>query len=88
VPHFVYILRCADDSLYIGETRDVRRRLDQHADGSACAFTRHRRPVTLAHAEEHPTRLAALQRERQLKRWTRAKEEALIVGDLQLLKRL
>jgi putative endonuclease len=88
VSDFVYILRCADDSLYIGETRDVRRRLDQHKEGSASAFTRHRRPITLAYAEEHPTGLAALQRERQLKRWTRAKKEALIVGDLELLKRL
>jgi len=66
----------------------VRHRLERHEDGSACAFTRHRRPVSLVYSEEHPTRLAGLQRERQLKRWTRAKKEALIAGDLQLLKRL
>lgn len=88
VPYVVYTLRCADDSLYIGETRDLRHRLDRHADGSGCTFTRHRRPVRLAYSEPHPTRQAARQRERQLKRWTRAKKEALIAGDLSLLKRL
>ena len=86
--HYVYILRCAGGSLYIGETADLPHRLERHADGSACTFTRHRRPVSLAYSERHSTRLAALQRERQLKRWTRAKKEALIAGDLTLLKRL
>ena len=85
---FVYILRCADGSLYIGETGNLQRRLGQHRDGSACAFTKRRGPVSLAYAEEHPTSLSARRRERQLKRWTRAKKEALIVGDLALLKRL
>jgi predicted GIY-YIG superfamily endonuclease len=88
VPHFVYILRCADDSLYIGETARLQHRLEHHQAGDACIYTRHRRPVTLAYAEEDSTRLSARQRERQLKRWTRAKKEALIAGDLQLLKRL
>jgi predicted GIY-YIG superfamily endonuclease len=78
VPHFVYILRCADDSLYIGETARLQHRLEHHQAGDACIYTRHRRPVTLAYAEEHSTRLSARQRERQLKRWTRAKKEALI----------
>jgi predicted GIY-YIG superfamily endonuclease len=46
------------------------------------------RPVVLAHVEAYPDRAVALRRERQLKRWTRAKKEALIAGDLKLLKRL
>jgi predicted GIY-YIG superfamily endonuclease len=44
--------------------------------------------VTLVHAERHADRPRALSRERQLKRWTRAKKEALIAGNLALLKRL
>jgi len=86
--HVVYILSCASGALYIGETADLDRRLEQHQDGSACSFTASRRPVTLVYAEAHATRAAALKRERQLKRWTRAKKEALIAGDLQLLKQL
>ena len=84
----VYILRCSDKSLYIGETDDVDLRLTRHNDGRGSVRTSTRRPVVLAYSEVHPTRQAALKRERQLKRWTRAKKEALIAGDLDLLKRL
>jgi tRNA/rRNA methyltransferase len=83
---YVYIVRCADQSLYIGETDDLDFRLTKHNDGSAGVFTRRRRPVVLVYSEVHPTREAALKRERQLKGWTRAKKEALIAGDSSLLK--
>lgn len=86
--HYVYILQCADQSLYVGETRDVVARVLMHQPGEASGFTRQRLPVTLVYAEEHPDRLRALVRERQLKRWTRAKKEALASGDLALLRRL
>jgi len=86
--HYVYILRCADGVLYIGETHDLAWRIDRHNDGSACRFTRGRGPVQLVYSEPHADRPAALRRERRLKRWTRAKKEALIAGDLALLKRL
>ena len=85
---YVYILRCADNSLYISETDDVDLRLTRHNDGRGSVRTSTRRPVVLAYLEIHLTREAALKRERQLKRWTRAKKEALIAGDLDLLKRL
>ena len=84
--HFVYILRCADGSLYIGETARIADRIAQHNDGSASAFTAQRRPIALAFNEQHQDRKRALERERQLKRWTRAKKEALIAGDLAKLK--
>ena len=64
---YVYILRCADNSLYIGETGDIDSRLLKHDDGTACRFTASRRPVVLVHSEKHSTREAALKRERQLK---------------------
>jgi putative endonuclease len=74
---FVYILRCSDHSLYIGETNDVVRRLVRHNDGIAAAYTAQRRPVRVVYTERHATRAECLKRERQLKRWTRAKKEAL-----------
>jgi predicted GIY-YIG superfamily endonuclease len=86
--HFVYILRCADHSLYVGETPNLAARLVKHGEGSASQYTAKRRPVALVHAEEHPNRTSALLRERQLKGWTRRKKEALVAGDLQLLRRL
>jgi predicted GIY-YIG superfamily endonuclease len=53
-------------------------RLVKHCEGSACVFTARRRPVALVYSELQETRAAALRRERQLKKWTRAKKEALI----------
>ena len=85
---FVYILRCADGSLYVGETEDLAARLAKHNDGSASAYTAARRPIALVHSEVHTDQAAALARERQLKGWTRAKKEALIADDLAKLKRL
>jgi predicted GIY-YIG superfamily endonuclease len=85
---YVYILRCAGDSLYIGETANLDHRITKHNDGSASRFTAARRPVVLVYSEFQETRAAALDRERQLKRWTRAKKEALIAGDSHLLKKL
>ena len=84
----VYILRCADNSLYVGETGDVAARIAKHNGGQGSSFTAKRRPVSLAYSESHPNRELALRRERQLKGWTRAKKEALIAGDFRLLKRL
>jgi predicted GIY-YIG superfamily endonuclease len=85
---YVYILRCADDSLYIGETNDIDGRVARHNEGRASNYTRTRRPVTLTYTETHASRDSALKRERQLKGWTRAKKEALVAGDAALLKRL
>jgi predicted GIY-YIG superfamily endonuclease len=86
--HFVYVLRCADDSLYVGETHDLASRLLQHCEGTASRFTARRRPVSMVYAEEWTHRDLALARERQLKGWTRVKKLALIERDLARLKRL
>ena len=80
--YVVYILRCSDWSLYVGQTNNITRRLREHNAGRGAAYTFKRRPVTLAHVETYETKLVALRRERQLKRWTRRKKEALIRGDL------
>jgi predicted GIY-YIG superfamily endonuclease len=85
---FVYILRCADDSLYVGHTLNVEDRLNVHNDGRGALWTACRRPVVLAYQEQLPSELKAVARERQIKRWTHAKKLALINGDRTALKSL
>ena len=83
---FVYILRCADGSDYVGRTDDLRTRLEEHQSGVGADYTAVRRPVKMVYAEEHSSNRGAKGRELQLKRWSRAKKEALIAQDLKLLK--
>ena len=85
---FVYIVRCADGTLYTGYAKDVASRVDVHNAGKGAKYTRSRLPVTLVFTEAFESAAAALSREHQLKRWTRAKKEALIAGDSAELKRL
>jgi putative endonuclease len=77
VPH-VYLLRCADGSLYCGWTTDVERRLAAHRAGAASRYTRTRRPVELAWAVEVADRSAALREEARIKRLPRAAKLRLI----------
>ena len=77
---FVYLLRCADGSLYCGWTTDVERRLAEHRAGSASRYTRSRRPVELAHVIPVDDRSAALREEARIKRLPRAAKLALIDG--------
>jgi putative endonuclease len=76
--HFVYIVRCADGSLYTGYTLDPVAREEVHNSGRGAKYTSGRRPVQLVHTERFESRSAALRREHQLKRWPRARKEALI----------
>ncbi len=77
---FVYILRCADDTLYTGWTTDLSRRIHAHNSGKGAKYTRRRLPVKLVFAEEHPTQTAAMQREYAIKRLSRREKLALIAG--------
>ena len=79
---YVYLLRCADDTLYAGVARDLPRRLRQHNGelGGGARYTRSRRPVTLAWSESCASRSVALQREMQIKRLTRPQKLSLISG--------
>ena len=76
---FVYILRCADDSLYTGVTTDPQRRLREHNAGGklGARYTRTRRPVALAHQEMAPGRAEAYRREAAIKKLTRHAKLAL-----------
>ena len=85
---FVYVVRCADQSLYVGSTADVEARVAMHNEGRGGSYTCQRRPVTLVFVEVHETLESAAHRERQIKRWSRAKKERLISGDATELKRL
>ena len=86
--HFVYILRCRDGAYYVGSTHDVAARVQVHKDGHGPVFTACRRPVTLVYQESYATLAEAVRRERQLKRWSPAKKQALISGDVNQLKSL
>lgn len=79
---FVYILRCADDTLYTGVSTDVARRVDEHNAGAplGARYTRARRPVVLVYQESVPNRSAALRREREIKRQDRSWKLALITS--------
>jgi predicted GIY-YIG superfamily endonuclease len=85
---YVYILRCADGSYYVGHTDDLEKRLAAHQSGQVTGYTRSRRPVQLAFRQEFPAREDAFLRERQLKGWSRRKKEALIRGHWDDLTRL
>lgn len=76
--YFVYLLRCADDTLYTGYTRDLAARVALHDAGKGAAYTRSRRPVVLVHSEPFETQGDAMRREIELKRWPRARKLALI----------
>lgn len=84
---FVYILRCADGSFYVGKTNDLLTRLTEHQSGVGADYTSVRRPIEMVYAEEYSTTSSAKRRELQLKRWSRAKKEALIDQDANRLKR-
>ncbi len=74
----VYLLRCADETLYCGCTNNLQKRLKAHNSGQGAKYTRARRPVALVWQEEQPDRSAALRREAQIKKLTRAEKLALI----------
>jgi len=75
---FVYILCCADGSLYTGITKEVKRRCQQHNDGTASRYTRSRRPTKLVWQEKQSGRSLALKREAAIKAMTRPEKLAMI----------
>lgn len=76
--HYVYVLECADGSLYTGYTTDLERRIGEHNDGTGAKYTRGRTPVKLVYTERFESRSAAMSREYAIKRLSRAEKEALV----------
>ncbi|MCP4633141.1 MAG: GIY-YIG nuclease family protein [candidate division Zixibacteria bacterium] len=88
MPYYVYILRCSDQSYYVGLTSDINKRLEKHNSGKGASWTATRLPIKLVYKEKYEIKSEALNREQQLKKWSRAKKEALIKGDVELLRKL
>lgn len=76
--HYVYLVRCADSTLYCGWTTDLEKRVRAHNSGKGAKYTRSRRPVKLVYAEEFAEKQEALSREWHLKRLSREEKIRLI----------
>ena len=83
-----YILRLKSGNLYIGATTDLDQRCREHFEGKACRTTKLDRPTAIVHTEEFGTNIEARRREAQVKRWSRAKKEALVSGNMAKLREL
>ena len=85
----VYILKCSDNSYYVGVTNNIVERLNDHNEGlNITAYTYSRRPVELVWSNKFQSELEAIMWEKKLKGWTRKKKEALIAGKYDILKLL
>jgi predicted GIY-YIG superfamily endonuclease len=85
---WTYMLHCADRTFYVGHTEDLDARIGAHQSGLMPGYTATRLPVTLVWSDEFPSRYEALQAERQIKGWGRAKKLALIRGDWKMISAL
>ncbi len=88
VSFHVYILKCADGSYYTGHTDNIEGRLSSHDLAVYGGYTASRKPLQLLWSDYFPTRAEALEHERRIKGWSRAKKQALIAGDWDLLRSL
>ncbi|CAI48479.1 UPF0213 family protein [Natronomonas pharaonis DSM 2160] len=79
--HYVYVLSCADETLYTGYTTNVERRVAEHDAGEGAKYTRGRTPVELVHTERFDSKSAAMQREHEIKSLSRAKKERLVADE-------
>ena len=76
--YYCYILECSDGTYYTGWSTDPERRLIQHNAGRGARYTRSRRPLKMVYVEEYPGQSAAMKREREIKRLSRAQKKALV----------
>lgn len=76
--HFVYIVRCSDNSLYTGYTNNIEARINKHNAGKGAKYTKTRRPVVLVYQEMYETKSEALHREYEIKTFTRQRKLKLI----------
>ena len=85
----VYIIRFSDNSLYIGQTNNLVKRLKEHNSKKtkSSKFSKDHGDFKLLYKEDYSSRLESMRREKQLKGWTRAKKEALMSGNKELLKK-
>jgi len=82
----VYIIHCSSGKFYIGLTNNLERRYEEHRAGQGGHFTSYDRVISRVYSETFDSRVKAELREKQLKKWSRAKKEALITKDIDKLK--
>ena len=85
---WMYILECSDGSYYVGSTKDLEYRVSEHQAGKGAKYTSRRLPVKLVYSEEYEKVVDAYTREKQVQNWSRAKREALINGNPEILPKL
>lgn len=76
--HYIYMLRCGDNTFYTGYTTDIEKRLAVHESGKGAKYTRGRGPFELVYREELPDKVSALKKEYQIKKLSRNRKEKLI----------
>ncbi len=86
--YFVYLLTCADDSIYTGIATDVKRRFAEHMKGTASRYTRAKKPVKIIYTEKYSDRSSALKREAEIKKWPRSAKLALVTKRKTKFKKL
>jgi predicted GIY-YIG superfamily endonuclease len=84
----VYVLRLRSGNLYVGSSDDAEPRFAKHEEGTACRMTNLDPPCSVVWVEIQPNFLTARSGEAQIKKWSRAKKEALIAGDMPRLRAL
>ncbi len=85
--YYVYILKCSDNSYYTGITNNLDKRIKEHEDGKHLdCYTYKRRPIEVKFHETFNDVMQAIYFEKKIKKWTRAKKEALIKGDFNMLQ--
>jgi putative endonuclease len=86
---YVYILECSDNTLYIGVTNNVGRRFIEHISGlNEKSYTYKRRPLKLIYCKKFDSPIKAIEYEKQLKGWSKAKKLALIANEFEILHEL
>ncbi len=87
--YFVYVLRTSSNTLYIGQTNNLEKRLREHQNKSSrsAKYIRYFSSSSLVYSEKYPTRKEAMQRELQLKKWSKKEKEAIIADNLELIKK-
>ncbi|AVO03109.1 MULTISPECIES: GIY-YIG nuclease family protein [Staphylococcus] len=78
IEHYIYIVRCKDDTLYTGYTNNVQARIEKHNAGKGAKYTKTRRPVVLVYQEGYETKSEAMKREYEIKTFTRTQKLQLI----------
>jgi putative endonuclease len=85
--YYIYLLECADNTIYTGITTDVPRRFEEHKIGKGAHYTRVHKALRILYTEEHPDRSSALKREAEIKKWSRSQKLKFITENVQIRRK-